>query len=258
MAVTAFYLLLWLSLINSGQARVSLVVTPKRLQFLKYDSFSVSCEEEDEEESVGWTVMKKMEDGEVRPCLSLCSITAAFPTTDSGLYWCETGLGLTSDAVIINVTVGSVILDSPVHSVAEGNDVILQCRSKIPRRNFTASFYKDGRLIRNSSTGNMTIVKVSKADEGVYRCSIYGYGQSPQSWLTVRAHSKKSTVSTVPPADHVPSASSTPVFTVVRHLVVVAPYLLSTIILGLIYRSRVKTTVTANRTLDDVIMEVVT
>lgn len=41
---------------------------------------------------------------QVHPCPSSCSIQAAFPATDSGAYWCETGLGETSDMFNITVT----------------------------------------------------------------------------------------------------------------------------------------------------------
>ncbi|XP_078020549.1 uncharacterized protein LOC144459781 isoform X1 [Epinephelus lanceolatus] len=51
--------------------------------------------------------------------------------------------------------------------------------------NFPADFYKDGRLIERSSTGNMTISSVSKSDEGLYRCHISGAGESPESRLAV-------------------------------------------------------------------------
>ena len=78
---------------------------------------------------------------------------------------------------------GSVILESPVLPVMEGNDVTLSCRNKTTSSNLTADFYKDGRLIRSSSTGEMTIHSVSWSDEGLYKCDISGAGGSPESWL---------------------------------------------------------------------------
>lgn len=45
---------------------VSLTVTPKKLQFFKFDNFSVSCvDEEKEQEGSGLGVMKRTADGEV-------------------------------------------------------------------------------------------------------------------------------------------------------------------------------------------------
>ncbi|XP_078020079.1 uncharacterized protein LOC144459634 isoform X2 [Epinephelus lanceolatus] len=216
MKVAALSLLLLLNSLDSGSAPVSLSVSPKRSQFFKYDSFSVSCEgeEQSEEEVAGWRVMKRTEDEEVRPCPSSCSITAAFPATDSGVYWCETGRGETSDSVNISVT---------------------------------ADFYKDGVFIRSSSTGNMTIHSVSPSDEGLYRCNVSGAGGSADSWLTVRA----------PPAGRDPPPPLLSVSALLRHLVVGAPYLVSTILLGLIYRdrARVQRARKSRQTSNDVIME---
>ncbi|XP_049423598.1 Fc receptor-like B isoform X5 [Epinephelus fuscoguttatus] len=254
MKVAALSLLLLLDSLDSGSAPVSLSVSPKRSQFFKYDSFSVSCEgeEQSEEEVAGWRVMKRTEDGEVRPCPSSCSITAAFPATDSGVYWCETGRGETSNSVNISVTAGSVILDSPVLPVMEGHDVTLSCRPRVTMSSFhlTADFYKDGVFIRSSSTGNMTIHSVSPSDEGLYRCNVSGAagaGGSADSWLTVRA----------PPAGRDPPPPLLSVSALLRHLVVGAPYLLSTILLGLIYRdrARVQHARKSRQTSDDVIME---
>lgn len=79
-----------------------------------------------------------------------------------------------------------MILESPVHPLQEGDGATLRCMNK--QRSFinlTAEFYKDGLLIRNSSTGIMTILKVSKSDEGFYKCTISGSGESPDSWLSV-------------------------------------------------------------------------
>lgn len=92
----------------------------------------MSCEVKQEEEAAGWGVMKRTQDAEVRlekhtmfthqreagslptiplfsplqlhQCPSACFIRAAFPMTDSGVYWCETGLGETSDTVNITVS----------------------------------------------------------------------------------------------------------------------------------------------------------
>lgn len=41
---------------------------------------------------------------QLHQCPSACFIRAAFPITDSGVYWCETGLGETSDTVNITVS----------------------------------------------------------------------------------------------------------------------------------------------------------
>lgn len=41
---------------------------------------------------------------QLHPYPSACFVRAAFPVTDSGVYWCETGPGQTSGAVNITVS----------------------------------------------------------------------------------------------------------------------------------------------------------
>ncbi|KAJ8007902.1 hypothetical protein DPEC_G00099000 [Dallia pectoralis] len=105
---------------------------------------------------------------------------------DSGVYWCESGSGQSSNAVNITVSGGDVILESPVHPVTEGNSVTLHCIYRDqPQTNTKVDFYKDGVLIRNGTTGEMTIPTVSKSDEGFYKCKS-DERESPGSWMTVR------------------------------------------------------------------------
>ncbi|KAI3376182.1 hypothetical protein L3Q82_016388 [Scortum barcoo] len=80
-------------------------------------------------------------------------------------------MGTTSNTINITVTGGSVILQSPVLPVMEGDDVTLHCKTKTPPSNLPAAFYKDGSLIRPESAGHMTIHHVSKSDEGLYKCN---------------------------------------------------------------------------------------
>lgn len=81
-----------------------------------------------------------------------------------------------------------MVLESPVLPVTEGAAVTLSCRSRKDVSDSTAGFYKDGLLVGSSATGNMTIQSVSAAHEGLYKCSISGAGESPQSPLTVRGN----------------------------------------------------------------------
>ncbi|XP_078137930.1 low affinity immunoglobulin gamma Fc region receptor III-A-like [Centroberyx gerrardi] len=113
-----------------------------------------------------------------------CTIKTAL-APDSGEYWCESGNGERSNTVNISVNAGSVVLESPVRPVMEGDAVTLNCRNKTTPSNVPAGFYKDGFLIRTSSAGEMTIHSVSKFDEGFYKCNISGVGESPESWLAV-------------------------------------------------------------------------
>ncbi|XP_054483367.1 low affinity immunoglobulin gamma Fc region receptor II-like [Anoplopoma fimbria] len=170
----------------------SLRLTPNRSQYFLYESVTLSCGESgnsslwrikrntsthiNNECSVNWGTRKE----------SQCLIDDLLPL-DTGVYWCEFGPGECSDAANITVTAGSVILESPVFPVQEGESVTLHCiKMTTSSSNLTAEFYKDGVLIHSSSTGNMTIHRVLKSDEGLYKCTIFGAGESRNSWLAVR------------------------------------------------------------------------
>ncbi|XP_049922594.1 LOW QUALITY PROTEIN: low affinity immunoglobulin gamma Fc region receptor III-A-like [Epinephelus moara] len=154
---------------------------PNRLQFFEYEPVTFHCEGLKEEELSCKTSSSLPSSG------SSCAIRNAY-LDDSGEYWCEGKGGKKSNSVNITVTNGSVILESPVLPVEEGNNdnVTLTCRNKTTSSNLTADFYKDGLIIRSSSTGEMIIHSVSKSDEGLYKCNISGAGESPESWMAVR------------------------------------------------------------------------
>ncbi|XP_060887735.1 low affinity immunoglobulin gamma Fc region receptor II-like isoform X4 [Labrus mixtus] len=161
---------------------------PNRLQFFEYESLIFHCE--GSHDSTGLKIVHRSK-GELLKCnttvtskRSSCTIPIIFPQ-DSGQYWCESRDGKRSDIIQINVTDGPVILESPI-SVVEGEAVTLRCRHKTTSSNLSADFYKDGRFIRRSSTGNMSIPSVSKCDEGLYKCSISGGRESAESLMAVQ------------------------------------------------------------------------
>ncbi|XP_051251132.1 low affinity immunoglobulin gamma Fc region receptor II-a-like [Dicentrarchus labrax] len=162
-------------------------IVPTRLQLFEYESVQFTCEGFNG--PAGWKVrnfkefVPKCSNGTLTSTVK-CTIDYAF-TSDSGEYWCEGGGGERSNTVNITVTAGSVILESPVLPVMEGDAVSLSCRVKTSS-NLTAYFYKDGLHIQTSSTEHMIIHSVSKSDEGLYKCSMSGFGESPESRLTVR------------------------------------------------------------------------
>ncbi|XP_026013206.1 low affinity immunoglobulin gamma Fc region receptor II-like [Astatotilapia calliptera] len=169
---------------------VSLRIVPNKSQFFEYESVSFYCEENFH----GHVVFNIR--GEVEYCRKTSEKTTAKTTdskctinplyvSDSGEYWCGTAEGKRSNKINITVTAGFVILESPAVPVMEGEAVTLRCRNKLTLSDFMADFYKYGVHIRNNSTGSMTIRKVSKSDEGLYKCSILGVGESPESWLPV-------------------------------------------------------------------------
>ncbi|XP_067117615.1 Fc receptor-like protein 5 isoform X2 [Osmerus mordax] len=199
MEFTPLLLMLSVLMIPSEAAHtaVSLIVSPSRSQFFKYESVSLSCE--DQGSSAGGRVRRNTTKRWLEACPadwgvgtagSPCSIQDTFPH-DTGVYWCESVSGEHSHAVDITVHDGAVILDSPVLPVNQGQAVTLRCLHKDkeatkPFSNFPAAFYKDGSLVRTEAAGEMTIPAVSTSDAGLYRCSNSELEGSPESWLAVR------------------------------------------------------------------------
>ncbi|XP_050923005.1 low affinity immunoglobulin gamma Fc region receptor II [Lates calcarifer] len=168
----------------------SLRIVPNTLQLFEYESLFFDCEGFDR--FTEWRVMKRIM-GTVTTCGLVwetsngpCRINHAF-STDSGEYWCEAGGIRRSSSVNISVSTGSVILESPAVPVVEGDSVTLRCRNKMTSSVFITDFFKDGIQIETDFKENMTILNVSRSDEGLYRCSISGSGESAESRLTVRA-----------------------------------------------------------------------
>uniref|UniRef100_A0AAZ1XHQ1 Ig-like domain-containing protein n=1 Tax=Oreochromis aureus TaxID=47969 RepID=A0AAZ1XHQ1_OREAU len=184
-------LLFLISLLSCTTNQARLTVSPSSSQFFEGKSLNLSCEEDDS--SAGWTLRRNTSkrqrtqcgDGWGRWSGSACIIGFA-STTYNGVYWCESREGPISNMVNLTVTGGSVILQSPVLPVMEGDDITLLCKTK-NSSNLPAAFYKDGSLIRKQPTGHMTIQHVSRSDEGLYKCDISGHGESNSSWITVTA-----------------------------------------------------------------------
>ncbi|KAM9306112.1 uncharacterized protein KZ484_000832 [Pholidichthys leucotaenia] len=188
---------------------VRLTVSPSSSQIFRRESVSLSCEDEDSRD--GWTVRRNPTKGEVSQCGggwgrsdgSSCAIKFAFPVY-SGSYWCESSDGSTISSMInLTVSGGSVILQSPVLPVMEGDDVTLTCRTETATSNLPADFYKDGSFIRTEPAGHMTIHHVSRSDEGQYKCNMSGHGESPSSWISVTGTTSTTLGSTTstPPSD---------------------------------------------------------
>uniref|UniRef100_A0A673JZ46 Ig-like domain-containing protein n=1 Tax=Sinocyclocheilus rhinocerous TaxID=307959 RepID=A0A673JZ46_9TELE len=181
--------LLWVTGVSPP---VSLIISPSRTQHFTLVSLSLSCE--DQSNSDRWRVRRYTGSGQWEDCSSLrrasqtgstCTISS-INTSDTGVYWCQSESGENSHPV--NITVHpDVILESPVHPVTEGDTLTLRClyqHSTPP--NLRADFYKDGSLIQNQTT-EMIISTVSKSHEGFYYCKHPERGESPKSWISVRA-----------------------------------------------------------------------
>ncbi|KAM9335739.1 LOW QUALITY PROTEIN: low affinity immunoglobulin gamma Fc region receptor III-like [Symphorus nematophorus] len=240
--------LLWLlfltSLLSCTTNQARLTVSPSSSQLLTEESVSLSCEEDDS--SAGWTLRRNTtkenrtcEDwGE--PAGSSCNISY-IDSLDSGVYWCESREGASSNSINITVTGGSVVLQSPVLPVMEGHDVTLTCRTKRPPSNLTAAFYKDGFLIRTEPTGHMTIQHVSRSDEGLYKCHSSS-GESPPSWISVTGKPETTAPPTTEASAPPTSADSDTNHLVfrLRYVVMFCPYFISTVHVVSFYRNRPK------------------
>ncbi|XP_072232978.1 low affinity immunoglobulin gamma Fc region receptor III-like [Leuresthes tenuis] len=161
-------------------------ISPNKLQFFEYDPISIHCE------GIGslakWRVMSKSSStNSSETCNTAapsCTINPAFERC-SGKYWCENEEGGKSVAANISITDGSVIMEIPAQPVTEGSSVTLRCVKRENLIGNTADYYKDGHFLSTSYEGDWTIREVSKSDEGLYKCSISGAGESPESWLSV-------------------------------------------------------------------------
>ncbi|XP_072543423.1 Fc receptor-like protein 5 isoform X2 [Salminus brasiliensis] len=200
---------------------VALIVHPSRSQHFTNDSLSLSCE--GQSNSAGWRVRRYTHRERVSDCSSgwgsvtgsTCNISS-LSSSHTGVYWCESESGVSSNPVNITVHSGAVILDSSVHPVTEGDSLTLHCLYHHTKSsNLTADFYKEGLFLLTQTTGEMTIRTVSKSDEGLYHCKLLEGGESPQSWISVRGTSRA------------PSS----VFRLLSSLMAASPYLLVTIIL---------------------------
>ncbi|XP_076835789.1 Fc receptor-like protein 5 [Brachyhypopomus gauderio] len=171
---------------------VSLIISPNRTQHFYGDSLSLSCE--GQSNSTGWRGRRYRHSVKVSDCSSdwgsvtgsNCTISVLY-TSHTGVYWCQSESGGSSNPVNITVHNGGVILESPVHPVTEGDPLTLHCLLRpTVRSDFRADLYKDGLLIQYQTAGEMTIHTVSKSDEGLYHCKHPERGESPHSWVSVR------------------------------------------------------------------------
>ncbi|XP_055370077.1 sialoadhesin-like [Betta splendens] len=200
---------------------------------------------DDDDGSDEWTVMRNTSKKNMTRCgddwgrskNSFCVINNIYPF-DSGVYWCESSSASSSSSssssINISVSGGSVILQSPVLPVMEGHDVTLHCQTKSPPSKLPADFYKDGSLIRTEPTGHMTIHRVTKSDEGAYKCSIQAGGESASSWMLVSEGRSTTTVPPPPPPlPPPPPPSSCPlcVWWPLKSLFVLVPMLMLVIFL---------------------------
>ncbi|XP_027894569.1 high affinity immunoglobulin gamma Fc receptor I-like [Xiphophorus couchianus] len=242
-------LLALISLLSRSTNQVRLTVSPSRSQFFRGESVTLICEDENRPD--GWTVRRNTSretrtecKGWGTPAGSTCNMDYLLPG-DTGLYWCESinGSSSSSSSIQLSVSGGSVILQSPVLPVMEGDDVTLSCRARNPTHNLPAAFYKDGSFIGDGPSGHMTLLHVSSSDEGLYKCNISRHGESPSSRISVKE--KKTTTAppeTPPTTEAPPTCSPSPllIITLLCHLVVMFLFFICSFLLGFSFGLRTK------------------
>ncbi|XP_039678139.1 sialoadhesin-like isoform X3 [Perca fluviatilis] len=251
----------WLLMKDDSVPASLLSVSPDVTQLFEYDGLSLSCG--NNSRSHGWRIIRatKLDGKEGMLVNSSEKWGEASPSgfrihaakkTDSGVYWCESPARQRSNSLSISFYgTDKIILQSPGRPVMEGDNVTLHCKTNQPWDSLPG-FYKDGSFIRTERDGHMTIHNVSRSDEGLYKCNISTGGESPPSWLFVRGDTFLSPQAL--PKDNstdedsrsdmeeTSSAGSSPpsVLTLIRHLVVICPYCISTVLLVSICRQKPK------------------
>ncbi|XP_074480575.1 Fc receptor-like protein 5 isoform X3 [Sebastes fasciatus] len=162
----------------------SLTVSPDRVQHFDKQSVSLTCEGN----STKWRVMRLSEYGSLIDCTTWGTMTGSTCNIDrswlSGVYWCESETGQFSNAVNITIPYEDIILVSPVHPVAEGHPVTLGCKLNTEKVLHDVDFYKNDKLIKNHTNGELIITAVSKSDEGFYRCKGKESPPGSRSWTS--------------------------------------------------------------------------
>ncbi|KAK7877344.1 hypothetical protein WMY93_031948 [Mugilogobius chulae] len=161
----------------------SLRVSPDQSQFFIRDKVSLSCGDTgavkrntSTKYNQNCSEMGGDQDG------STCSMPLL--SQDSGQYWCERN-GTSTEPVNITVQDKGVVVQVPVLPVSPGQTVSLTCRHHTGSAP-SARFYRDGQLLSEQPTGQLTLQQVSVSDEGRYQCEIRGEKSQP-SPLRIRA-----------------------------------------------------------------------
>ncbi|XP_028315498.1 uncharacterized protein LOC114471111 isoform X2 [Gouania willdenowi] len=241
---------------SAVQKAAGLRVSLGRSQFFTGESVTLSCEDRDI--STGW-ILKRRTTRSVSQCghdfgdfVDPNCTMSYLVSWDTGAYWCESKDGVTSGH--INLTISGpgskVLLQSPVHPVTEGQDVVLSCHTNNAGSNTTASFYRDHNHLMTTPTGHMTLRNVSRSDEGFYKCTFSSHGESPPNWISITGveereepsggRHKTPTNKTAPfvTAKAPPTCLSQSVVKWLCLLVAFCPYLISTVLVVSLYRAR--------------------
>lgn len=83
-----------------------------------------------------------------------------------------------------------MILESPVRPVTEEGSVTLRCKTREFIPEVICHFYRDGFLVGNSSSGNLTITSISVSDAGLYTCQCGGDLSAESSLVVTHTDNK--------------------------------------------------------------------
>ncbi|XP_058874514.1 Fc receptor-like protein 5 [Acipenser ruthenus] len=174
-----------------------LTLQPAGAQIFTGETVTLSCEVEGG--SAGWRFKQYRDGHEKALCTDQysgrngdhCKITYA-QESHSGVYWCESASGQErSNAVNLTVSNEWVILQTPTQPVFEGDALTLKCRVRYNDHITRVVFYKDNKELQSQADTELSVARVSKSDEGSYKCTAWGwssyhYGDSAEVRVSVR------------------------------------------------------------------------
>ncbi|KAK6468675.1 low affinity immunoglobulin gamma Fc region receptor II-like, partial [Huso huso] len=162
--------------VSEVRPKAVLTLHPAWTQIFPGETVTLSCEVEGG--SAGWRFKQYRDGREEAGCSDQysrrygdsCTISTA-QYNHSGVYWCESASGQErSNAVNLTVSNQWVILQTPLQPVIEGDSLTLRCRV---RTNYTFTrivFFKDNEEIQSQNNTELSVDRVSKSDEGSYKC----------------------------------------------------------------------------------------
>ncbi|XP_058874338.1 Fc receptor-like protein 5, partial [Acipenser ruthenus] len=197
--------------VSEVRPKAVLTLHPAWTQIFPADTVTLRCEVEGG--SAGWGFKQYRDGREEAGCSDQysrrygdsCTISTA-QYNHSGVYWCESASGQErSNAVNLTVSNQWVILQTPLQPVIEGDSLTLRCRV---RTNYTFTrivFFKDNEEIQSQNNKELSVDRVSKSDEGSYKCramwisSTYS-GDSAEVQVSVRELFSRVTLTASPGA----------------------------------------------------------
>ncbi|XP_058874334.1 high affinity immunoglobulin gamma Fc receptor I-like [Acipenser ruthenus] len=167
-----------------------LTLQPAGAQIFTEETVTLRCEVEGG--SAGWRFKQYRDGREEALCTDQysgrngdrCKITYA-KESHGGVYWCESGQER-SNAVTLTVSNEWVILQTPPQPVIEGDSLTLRCRVRTGYTTTRVTFYKDNKELQSQAGTELSVNRVSKSDEGSYKCRAWSSDYSAEVRVSVR------------------------------------------------------------------------